>query len=207
MHTVLKEKTKSQPILGYSKANGMPKTVRWTRNQYYRMAELGFFEGKRVELIKGEIIEMSPMKAAHATAIVLATEALNKIFDQGFVVRTQLPTSFGKVDEPEPNIAVVKGDARDFSESHPKTVELIVEVADSSLNFDREKKASLYAENKIGEYWILNLKDRCLEVYRRPVKDKNIGFIYTEIYVVGENETVSPLAKPKGKIKVSDILP
>lgn len=207
MQTLLKEKAKSQPILGSSVVNGMPKTVRWTRNQYYRMAELGFFKGKRVELINGEIIEMSPMKSAHATAVRLFLDVLKNIFGNGFVVDSQLPLSLGKIDEPEPDIAVVKGKARDFSEFHPKTAELIVEVADSSLHFDRAKKASLYAENKINEYWILNLKDRCIEVYRRPIKDKNLGYIYTEIYVAGEDETVSPLVKPKAKIKVSDVLP
>jgi len=207
MQTVLKQDIKSQPILGHSDANGTPKTVRWTRNQYYRMAELGFFKGKQVELINGEIIEISPMKPAHATAVRLFLDVLRNIFGNGFVVDSQLPLSLGKADEPEPDIAVVKGNSPDFSESHPKTAELIVEVADSSLNFDRAKKASLYAENKINEYWILNLKNRCLEVYRRPTKDKNLGFIYTEIYVAGEDETVSPLTKPKAKIKVLDILP
>lgn len=65
----------------------------------------------------------------------------------------------------------------------------------------------MYAENRIEEYWILNLKQQCLEVYRRPVKDTNMGFAYTEIFVVDENESVSPHSKPKAKIKVADILP
>lgn len=203
------EREKIQPTIKTArlKTNGEPKTIRWTRNEYYRMAELGFFEGKRVELIKGEIIEMSPMKSAHATAISLAVEVLGKIFNKGFVNRTQLPMSLGKTDEPEPDVAVVEGKVRDFSESHPKVASLIIEVSETTLKYDRTEKASLYAENKIEDYWILNLKDRCLEVYRRPVKDKKLGFIYTEILVVTENETVSPLAKPTAKIKIADILP
>ncbi len=203
------EREKTQPAIRNErlKTNGEPKTIRWTRNEYYRMAEFGFFEGKRVELIKGEIIEMSPMKSAHATAISLAIEILGKFFGKSFVIRTQLPMSFGKSDEPEPDVTVVEGKVRDFSQAHPKTAALIIEVSETTLNFDRTKKASLYAENKIEDYWILNLKNRSLEVYRHPIKDKKLGFIYTEILVVTENDTVSPLAKPAAKIKIADILP
>ena len=116
------ERTKTQMIIAFerSKTNDEPKTIRWTRNQYYQMAELGFFRGKRVELIKGEIIEMSPMKSAHATAISLAIEVLGEIFAKNFIVRSQLPMSFGKTDEPEPDVAVVKGTIRDYSGTHPE---------------------------------------------------------------------------------------
>ena len=189
------------------KTNGEPKTVRWTRNQYYLMAEHGFFEGKRVELIKGEIIEMSPMKSAHATAVRLVIELLRNIFAKGFIVDSQLPMNFGKTDAPEPDVAVVKGAIRDYNESHPRVAELIIEVSDTTLNFDRTKKASLYAENKISDYWILNLKNRCLEIYRRPIKDRKLGFIYTEIKIFTEGDEVSPLAAPEASIKVTEILP
>lgn len=189
------------------KTSGEPKTVRWTQNQYFQMAELGFFGDKRVELIKGEIIEMSPMKSAHATALSLAIEVLRNIFGEGFIIRAQLPMNFGKVDAPEPDVAVIKGSIRDYSESHPKIAELIIEISDTTLNFDRTKKASLYAENKVSDYWILNLKHRCLEIYRRPIKDRKLGFIYTEIKIFTESDEVSPLAAPAAKIKVADILP
>ena len=150
---------------------------------------------------------MSPMKSAHATAIRLVEKQLTKVFQKGFDVRSQLPMRFSKIDEPEPDFAIVEGSARDYTDAHPKTAALLVEVSDTTLRFDREEKAELYAENRIEEYWVLNLKQRRLEVYRRPVKDKNFGFAYTEIFVVGETESVSPLAKPKSKIKVADMLP
>ncbi len=203
------ERTKIQTIIKpvATKTNGEPKTIRWTRDQYYRMAELGFFEGRRVELIKGEIIEMSPMKSAHTTAISLAIAIFGGIFSKNFVVRSQLPLSFGKADEPEPDVAVVKGTARDYAQAHPKNAELIIEVSQTTLNYDRTKKASLYAENEIADYWILNLKDRCLEIYRQPKRDKKLGFIYGEIKIFTENESVSPLAAPKSKIKIADVLP
>ncbi len=203
------EKANTRATIVYEKppTNGEPKTIRWTREQYYRMAELGFFEGRRVELIKGEIIEMSPMKSAHATAVRLVVEMLRKVFASGFIVDSQLPMSFGKTDEPEPDVAVVKGEVRDFAHAHPKNAILLLEVSDTTLHYDRTKKASLYAENKIADYWILNLKNRCLEIYREPKRDKKIGFVFTEIKIITEDETIAPLAAPDSKIKVADLLP
>ncbi|MGI8495735.1 MAG: Uma2 family endonuclease [Pyrinomonadaceae bacterium] len=205
------ERSASQPAVNHPPAaypkNGDPKLRRWTRDEYYKMAELGFFHGKRVELIEGEIVEMSPMKTAHATAVRLVMETLREIFNKGFVIDSQLPMSFGKSDEPEPDVAVVAGSVRDYSQSHPKSAALIVEISDTTLNFDRTQKAVLYARNNIPDYWILNLKDRCLEVYRLPVKDKKLGYIYTEIRVVTENDSISPLAKPESQVKVANLLP
>jgi len=200
------ELPKTEPAIK-PKNGGEPRRFRWTRKDYYRLGDLGFFEGKRVELIEGEIVEMSPMKQAHATAIGLLIEALGKIFAKNYVVRTQLPMSFSGVSEPEPDVAVVKGKIRDFSQSHPKTAELIIEVSDMTQQNDRTKKAGLYAKNKIEDYWILNLKNRCLEIYRRPIRDKKLGFVYTEIQILTETETASPLAKLDAKIKVADLLP
>jgi len=203
------ETRKIKPTIEFqqSKNNGEPKTVRWTRNEYYKMAELGFFRGKRVELIKGEIVVMSPMKSAHATAISLANEVLSEVFGKNFVVRTQLPMSLGKTNEPEPDVSVVEGKVRDFSQAHPKTAALVVEISETTLNYDRTTKASLYAENKIPDYWILNLKNRCLEIYRQPIRDKKLGFVYSEIRILTENDTATPLARPDAKVKVADLLP
>lgn len=183
------------------------KTHKWTRREYYRMAELGFFEHKRVELIEGEIVEMSPMKSAHATALILVAEILRETFGKGFSIRSQLPMNFGNASEPEPDVAVVRGNARDFSESHPKSAELIVEVSDTTLRFDRNRKAALYAKNGIKDYWILNLKDRCLEIYRQPKKDKKLGYIYTESRIFTEEDVFAPLGAPDAEIKTADLLP
>ncbi len=206
-----KNQTIAAPFLFETEQNGFEneavKVRRWTCDEYYKMAELGFFDGKRVELIEGEIIEMSPMNKPHATAVRIILEVLRKTFNQGYIVDSQLPMSFSKQSEPEPDIAVVKGGIRDFMISHPKTAELIVEVSDSTLRLDRTKKAALYAQNKIQDYWILNLKDRCLEVYRQPKKDKKLGFIYTESRIFTETDKVSPLVAPDAKIKVTDLLP
>lgn len=185
------------------------KSFQWTQEKYYQMADLGFFQGKRVELIEGEIIEMSPMNKPHATAIRILLSIFNKLFPNGYLVDSQLPMSFSKISEPEPDIAVIKGQIKDFAESHPKTAELIIEVSDATLYYDRNRKASLYAKNKIQDYWILNLKNKRLEVYRRPIKDKTMfyGFGYAESFIFTENDEVSPLAKPDAKIKIADLLP
>ncbi|HXG86314.1 MAG TPA: Uma2 family endonuclease [Pyrinomonadaceae bacterium] len=203
--------TPSAPFLYDREENGFEnkhvKPHLWTREQYYKMAELGFFDGKKVELIEGEIIEISPMKSLHATAVRLVVDVMRNIFAEGYVVDSQLPMNFSKLSEPEPDIAVVKGEIKDFAQTHPTTAALVVEVSDSTLRYDQTKKAALYAKNKIQEFWILNLKNRCLEVYRRPVKDKKLGFIYTEIQIVTETNRIAPLAAPDAKIKVADLLP
>lgn len=185
------------------------KSFQWTQEKYYQMADLGFFQGKRVELIEGEIIEMSPMNKPHATAIRKLLSILNKVFPNGYLVDSQLPMSFSKISEPEPDIAIIKGEIADFADSHPKTAELIIEVSDTTLYYDRNQKASLYAKNKIQDYWILNLKNKRLEIYRRPIKDKTMyyGFGYAESFIFTENDEVSPLANPDAKIKVADLLP
>jgi Uma2 family endonuclease len=181
----------------------------WNQKEYYQMAELGFFHGKRVELIEGEIIEMSPMNKAHATSVRKTLDCLRLVFKENYLIDSQLPVSFSKITEPEPDIAVIEGKIEDFVNSHPKTAALIIEISDATLSYDRNRKASLYAKNKIQDYWVVNLKDRRLEVYRRPIKDKNsfYGFGYAERLIFTDKETASPLAAPDAKIKVADLLP
>lgn len=190
-----------------AKKNGEPHGIRWTVDEYYQMYELGLFYGRRVELIKGEIFEMSPMLSPHATSIQLVLDVLMEIFDKGFVVRPQMPMSFSKIDEPEPDVAVVEGSIRGFTDAHPTTAVLLVEVAFTSLRFDRTKKLRLYAENRIQDYWIVNLKQRRLEVFRQPITDEGGGFDYAEKLVLGEDEFICPLERPDAKVKVTDMLP
>lgn len=190
-------------------SDGEPKLLRWTKKEYHSMADLGFFEGKRTEFLEGEIIEMPTMNSPHATALEVSYDALRDVFKMGFAVRNQSPIDFGKDFEAVPDIAVIKGNARDFRAAHPQTADLIVEISDTSLSYDRNRKASLYAKFGIQDYWVLNLKNRTLEVYRRPLEDGNIyyGFGYAEKLTFAETEEVSPLAAPHAKIKIADLLP
>jgi Uma2 family endonuclease len=188
-------------------SSGVPKPLRWTVDQFYRMNDLGFFRGKRVELIRGEIIEIAPMKTPHATTVRLLVEVFRAVFGRGYLVDSQLPLRLGKTNEPEPDVAVIKGNVRQFSKSHPNFALLVVEVADSSINYDKGEKAVLYAEYAITEYWVVNLKERQVEVHRKPSGDAAQGYYFAEQMIYREGETLSPLARPRAKIKVSDVLP
>jgi len=185
-----------------------PKTIRWSRDEYYRMAELGFFSGRRVELIEGEIIEMSPQDPPHAAAIRLLDYALKRVFGEGYLVCVQSPLSLGLDSDPEPDLAVVRGSLRDHVRAHPDHALLVVEVADSSLQFDRTRKAALYAEARIGEYWIINLRDRRVEAYRRPRKDPaDAGSGDAERGDFASGEALAPVAGREATIPVADLLP
>ncbi len=208
MQTVLERNQTIQLFSNGSKVkkNGSPHGIRWSVDEYYKMYELGLFTGKRVELIKGEIFETSPMLSPHATSIQLVSEILRGIYEKNFAIRIQMPINFGKISEPEPDVAVVAGAIRDFTDHHPKSATLLVEVALTSVRFDRTTKLKLYAENGIEEYWIVNLKQRQLEVYRKPIID-GAAADYAERFVITEKECISPLEKPNSKIRVADMLP
>ncbi len=181
--------------------------IRWNSDAYYKMAEMGLFEGKRVELIEGEIIEMAEMRSPHITGVMILGNLFTEVFGENYCVRTQATLDLGVESQPEPDVSVVPGNLRDYAAAHPRSALLIVEVSDTTLALDRSLKASIYARNFIEDYWIVNLRSRCIEIYRKPFEDPNLGFIYSERTVVGEQQSVSPLARPKAKIKVSDILP
>ncbi len=185
-----------------------PSTKRWMREEYYRMGELGWFQGQRVELIDGEIIEMSPHGNPHAVGIGLAQCVLSRVFGDDHWVRVQLPLRVGPQSEPEPDAAVVQGTPRDYTD-HPTSALLVVEVADATLSYDTKRKTGLYASAGITDYWVVNLVDMCLEVYRQPVPDAStpFGHSYAEVKRLGGSERVTPLARPQLHILVSDLLP
>ncbi len=176
---------------------------RWTREEYERLVAEGFFQPEeRLELVDGLIFEMSPHSPPHAVAIRLARRALERIFSEGFDVLVQMPLALDEDSEPEPDLAVVKGnDPRENLTSHPTTAVLVIEVADSSLHRDRDK-ATLYARVGIPDYWIMNLRDRCLEIQRDPRNG-----IYRSRSVLRTGDTISPLARPDVAIAVADLLP
>jgi Uma2 family endonuclease len=158
-----------------------PKSRRWTRDEYYKMGDEGLFRDQRVQLIEGEIVVMSPQKVSHYAAIDKCRQLLEKLLGDDFWIRTQGPLTLNPNSEPEPDVSVVTG-TRDDYQDHPKTALLIVEVSQTALGFDRNEKASLYAKAGIADYWIVNLIDRQLEVFRNPNPDENhpYGFGYSE---------------------------
>jgi Uma2 family endonuclease len=188
----------------------VPQLKRWRRVEYERLVDRGVFEpGDRVELIDGLLLVSEPQSSLHYTAIMLVEQALARAFGEGWSVRTQAPIALDDASEPEPDVAVVRGGVRDFSASHPIDPVLVVEVAVSSLAFDREHKASLYARGGRPEYWIVNLIDRVVEVRREPAREPSApyGWDYAFVDVLGSTERVSALAAPTIQIPVSDLLP
>jgi len=182
---------------------------RWTRSEYYKMAELGVFgPDDRLELIGGEIIHMCPQKRPHAMSVSLAATALRAIFEPDHHVQTQSPLALGLDSDPEPDVAVVAGRERDYPE-HPTTAVLVVEVSDTTLRYDRYRKASLYAQAGIPDYWLLNLPRRQLEVRREPVPmpDRPFGYGYRVVRRFNASDHVSPLAAPASHVLVADLLP
>ncbi len=176
---------------------------RWSRDEYDRMTAAGLFApGERVELIDGEILAVTPQGTLHAAAIGLTENALRAAFGASFSVRVQLPLAGGPDSEPEPDVAVVRGTPRDYLKAHPAAALLVVEVADATLEFDRTRKGSLYARAGVQDYWIVNLVDRCIEVYRDPGPES-----YRSTRSCLSGETVAPLGAPDAEIAVSDILP
>jgi Uma2 family endonuclease len=176
---------------------------RWTRAEYERIVEVGGFSPTaRLELLDGEIIDMSPQKSLHASACDLTEAALRACAFAGAYVRTQKPLAIDDLSEPEPDIAVVPGAVRDYVDHHPTTALLVVEVADSSLDFDRRRKAPVYARNGIPEYWIVNLRDRVLEIHREPVQDA-----YRRIDTFRPGQRLSPVSAPDCSVHVADLIP
>ncbi len=147
---------------------------------------------------------MSPQNGPHIAATLLIQAALASVFQSGWVILVQMPLVLDTGSKPEPDLAVVRGEPRDFVPGPPTTAELVVEVADTTLAFDLGRKAELYARAGIPEYWVLNLLDRVLVVHRRP--DCSTGG-FDEITRLAETALVSPLAAPTAAIPVRDLLP
>ncbi len=184
----------------------------WTREKYERATELGLLgPDDRVELIEGEIVQKMPQNSPHSTALSLTLEALCLAFPVGFVVRPHLPLNIGSLSQPEPDLAVVVGSARDYGSAQPDAANavLVVEISDSTLLPDQTTKAALYARAGIGEYWIVNLPERVLEVHRQPasIAGALLAHGYQQITRLSEAETVAPLAAPASAITVADLLP
>lgn len=185
-----------------------PSPRRWTREEYYRMGELGLFHGQRAELIEGEVMVLSPQGPPHGYFTDHVAEILRESGWAGVWVRMQLPIDFGTYSEPEPDVSVVAGSREDHRAGHPTSALLIVEVSDSTLAYDRGHKASLYAMRGIADYWIVSLVDGQLEVRRDPRPDPSLpsGHGYAGRTVLRPGDVVSPLAAPHLVLAVADLL-
>ncbi|HVK01850.1 MAG TPA: Uma2 family endonuclease [Armatimonadaceae bacterium] len=200
--------TTTMPAPDALSGESWPRRRLWTRAEYYRAAEDGIFApGERLELIRGEILYMSPQRQPHSTGVRLTDVALQDVFEGSPCdIRTQLPLTLPDDSEPEPDVLVVRGGIRDYERRHPGPADvlLLVEVSDATLAFDRDVKARLYAEAGIPEYWVLDLRNRRLLAYRAP----NDG-LYPEPTEYREDEQVTPVNAPRQgvSVRVADLLP
>jgi Uma2 family endonuclease len=200
--------TLTQPMPAFAPPVTTDPTPRlWTREEYFRLGELGFFQGQRVELIEGEIMVLSPQNWPHTSTVDRVGETLRRVLGAGFWVRMQFPLNLGTSD-PEPDVSVVIGRREDYSD-HPTTALLLVAVSESNLAYDRTRKTSLYARAGIADYWIVNLVDKQVEVYRDPQPDPSqpYGHGYTSITMLVPPANVTRLAAPQAPLAVAELLP
>jgi Uma2 family endonuclease len=173
---------------------------RLSRAEYDRMVKLGFFERERVELIHGIVVDMAPIGPSHSDVVSLLTKALLPPLIGRATLRPQSPFLAWDESEPEPDVAIVLDQS--YAAEHPDRAFLLIEVSDSSLEYDRDTKAPLYAASGVPEYWIVDVKSRCIEVYSAPVNGR-----YTNLRRVVTGETLSPAAFPDVVVRVSDLFP
>lgn len=178
-------------------------TRKFTVEQYHKMAEVGILtEEDRVELIKGEIIEMSPIGLKHAAIVNRLNQLFHGKLGDRVLVSVQNPIQLTNSSEPQPDVTLLKPRA-DFYETkipEPNDIFLIVEVADTTIIYDRDVKIPLYAENGITEVWLIDVNDRSLTIYRQPIQT---GYQTTQTLTKEEN--LSLLAFPEVTINVSEI--
>ncbi len=181
------------------------KRRRFTVQEYHRMARAGILgEDDRVELIEGEIIEMTPVGVRHAACVKRLAASFFGAFSDAATVSVQDPIRLGRRSEPQPDLALLVRRA-DFYSSRPPTptdVLLLVEVADTTAEPDRRAKVPLCARNGIREVWVVDLQQETITVYQDPAPDG-----YRTARIARRDEQLAPSAFPDRPLAVADLLP
>lgn len=185
----------------------VPHRKRWTKREYNQAVERGWFSGSRIHLYRGELIEMPAMGHLHAKSVTRITRLLYDLFPEPYAVRIQMPLEVPGESMPEPDAAICT-EAQSKRFPHPDRAELVIEVADTSLAYDRQKALD-YAAAGVQDYWIVDVNARCVELFREPKADasSDTGHRYSDTRTLREGETVSPLAKPDASIAIAELLP
>jgi Uma2 family endonuclease len=176
-----------------------------TVQEYHQMAEAGILDSdERVELLDGYILKMAAKGTAHSSATTRIARLMEQLLGDQVLLRLQEPIRLDNYSEPEPDIAVVQIDPLDYADHHPTASEvyLVIEVADSSLQKDCGLKALAYARSHILDYWVLDVTERKLHVFRSPSQDG-----YQSEIVLLEDAVISPLQFPNEIAIVRDLLP
>jgi len=180
------------------------KTFRLNISQYHQMNQAGILsEDDRVELVEGELIEMSPIGRRHTACVRRLINILSQLLAELAIVDAQNPIILNNLSEPQPDIALLKPRADFYESGHPqpKDIFLLIEVADSSLEYDRDVKIPLYASSGITEVWLVDIYEQVIIVYRYPTENG-----YSEIKTLNRGEKMSIQAFPEIHLVVDDIL-
>ncbi len=179
--------------------------TRYTVQEYFDLVTQGILQpDDRVELLEGIIVAEPPMDPPHASGITRVDRALRRALGEHTVIRVQQPFIIGGYSVPEPDVAVVPGTEADYDSHHPTAALLIVEVAASSLPQDRLTKSRIYAAAEVPEYWVVNLRDRCVEVFRDPDAPNRL---YRDRSVAQGCDEIDLAVMPGASIHVDDLLP
>ncbi len=180
-------------------------TRKFTVAEYYRMAEAGILRpDERVELIEGELIVMPPIGPRHSGSVISSNRNFSRLAGDRFVVLIQAPVHLDDNSEPEPDIALLRPRDGGYFQAHPVPADvlLVIEVADSTLAYDREVKVHLYGRAGIPEAWVLNLPEDCLERFAEPGPEG-----YARQGVCRRGERLAPGALPDLELAPDDLLP
>lgn len=185
-------------------AEGRVQQRRFTREEYFRMAETGVLGPEdRTELIDGYLVEMTAQNAPHRAAVGKVDYQFQQALEkQNYWVQTQATLPLDCRNVAEPDVAILSGTPDDLIDGEPEDIPLIVEVADTTLTYDRTEKLVCYASNDISEYWIVNLQADTLECYHNPAGDE-----YRERRTLERGETVAPRFDNTLELVVADLLP
>lgn len=176
--------------------------AKWTIDEYHSMIEAGLLDNRQVELLRGEIVEMSPEGEAHAYFSSEAEDYLRTLLGKQATVRSGKPITLPDDSEPEPDIALVQKQGREYLAHHPypENIFWLIEYSNSSLEKDLNDKTKIYAEVGIKEYWVVNLRKRQLIVFREPQETE-----YASKFTLNEG-VVYPSAFPNLAVEVGRII-
>ena len=183
---------------------------KFTIEEYHQLVDLGFFtENDRIELIKGEIIEMAPKRTPHSVCNSILFGELYRLLSDRANVRGQEPITLPSNSEPEPDVVIARKKNDNYLSAHPTAADiiLVIEISDSTLKYDRETKLSLYAEAGINNYWIVNLIDNHLEVYTNPFSNSQGKFAYRNKTIVLSDESIDIPEFTKLNLELNLIFP
>ena len=182
-----------------------PRARKFTVAEYYRMAEVGILgRDERVELIEGEIIVMPPIGPGHADNVDEYIDVFAQYAPGRFRIRIQNPVRLNDGSEPEPEVALLRRRPEGYGAAHPTAADvlLVIEVADSSLDYDRQVKAHIYGRAGVPETWVRNLPEDCIERFTQPGADG-----YTQHTVHHRGETITLVSLTDLELAVADLLP